>query len=391
MRMGPHVNTPHRANVAADYIRAVRPNACKVLDSGMDSRVMDAARETGTAIIGRVYWDDQKLGAEYGRFIGRVVAFAHQFPHVQYLEGANEDFQGGADLTRYAAHEIERMKALEAIGRKAIIGNFSCGQPQYGEWPRFRPALEYAAAHGHVLGLHEYSGPVMQWMAGNNQIVNGAYRLDDAADRPGMTGHLTLRYRHVLKLAREWGIGNLQIAITESGVDDVNPRPGPQGKGWRSYIGTPYQAMAPFGDYAQQLAWYGRRLSEDPNVVAWVDFGFSQAGDWQTFDLSEDGVMRDKVIVEMQRLPRSGAPAPTPQPPPSPVPVPPASTAPPFVAVEVQRSEGRLAVARRAYGLPASTPMAAQKAAVAQLEAANVGRTWGAGDWLRVPDRKVEG
>lgn len=391
MRLGPHVNTPHRANVAADYIRAVKPNACKVLDSGMDGRVIDAARETGAAIIGRVYWDSQKLGAEYGRFTGRVVAFAHQFPHVAYLEGANEDFQGGDELSRYAVHEIERMKALEAIGRKAIIGNFSCGQPQYGEWSRFRPALEYAAAHGHVLGLHEYSGPVMQWMAGNNQIVGGAHRLDDAGERQGLTGHLTLRYRHVLKLAREWGIGNLQIAITESGIDDVNPRPGPQGKGWRSYVGTQYADMAPFGDYSRQLAWYGRRLSEDANVVAWVDFGFSQAGDWQTFDLSEDGAMRDRVIAEMQRMPRTGSsiPAPTPQPAPSPAPVPPpAPTAGPFAAIEVAKGEGRDSVARRAYSLP-TRPVATVKDAVRRIEGANPGKDWGPGARLRVPGLKV--
>lgn len=433
MRMGPHVNTPHRANVAADFVRETQPDAVKVLDSGMDGRVIAAAREVGAQIIGRVYWDRQQLGAEYGRFIGRVVAFAHQHPEIGLLEGANEDFQGGQDLARYAEHEIERMKALEAIGRRAVIGNFSCGQPQYSEWPRFRPALEYAAAHGHVLGLHEYSGPVMQWMAGDNQVVRSGfafgavldefqaaddllawhranyrrrrplmaralfgftssapalddYRLNDACERPGVRGHLTLRYRYVLDLARQWGIPQLQVAITESGIDDVQPRPGPQGKGWRSYLGTPYAALAPFGDYAQQLGWYGRRLTEDANVVAWVDFGFSQAGDWQTFDLSEDDVMRGRVAAEMHRLPRGHAAAS----PPTPAPVPPVAVAQgPFAAIEVRKGQGKLAVARAAYGLPKTAPAAQVKAAVARIEEANPGLAWATGARLRVPGYRL--
>lgn len=316
--MGCHVNTPHRAGVAAEYIRRVKPDAVKVLSSGMDGQVIAAAKEVGALIIGRLYWDDQKLGAAYGDFTRRVVQWARENPDIGWLEGANEFAQSPGELERYAEHEIERMKALDAIGRKAVIGNFSCGQPDLAQWSRFRPALEYAAAHGHCLGLHSYSGPVMQWLAGGNQWNNGAYTLTDPCEGPGVEGWLTLRYRKALKQFKAWGIGHIKIAITESGIDDVQPRPGPQGKGWKSYIGTEYQNMAPFGDYADQLAWYGRRLTEDANIIAWVDFGFSQAGDWSTFDLSDSPAMRERVIAAMQAIPRghpSTVPAPQPQPP----------------------------------------------------------------------------
>lgn len=317
MRVGPHVNTPHRGDVAAAFIRRVQPPMVKMLDSGWDGRIAAAARETGAAIIGRVYWDDQRLGASYGRFIDRTVEWARGKPDVQLIEGANEFAQSPGELERYAALEIERMRAMDAIGRKAVIGNFSCGQPDLGAWHLFRPALEYAATHGHVLGLHEYSGPVMQWMAGSNQWNDGRPTLDDPATDPLVEGWLTLRYRKLLALCRGWGIGRLQIAITESGIDDVQPRPGPQGKGWKSYLGTEYQNRAPFGDYADQMRWYGARLSEDQNIVGWVDFGFSQAGDWETFDLSNAAAMRERVEAAMLTLPRSyAAPAPTPPPPP---------------------------------------------------------------------------
>lgn len=303
MRMGPHVNTPHRASVAADYIRRVRPDACKMLDSGWSQDVVDAARGSGTKIIGRYYWDDQKLGAEHGRFIARSVGFAVA-QGVDWMEGCNEDFQHGEELARYAEAEIERMKALERAGKVAVIGCFSTGQPQLGDWRYFRPALEYAAVHGHILGLHEYSGPVMQWMAGGNQVTSSGNVLIDSCDRPSVEGWLTLRYRKALALFHSWGIGNIKIVITESGIDDVNPRPGPQGKGYKSYYGTAYQSMSPFGDFASQMGWYGRRLTEDTNVVGWTDFGFSQAGDWETFDLSSDPVMLARVESEMLRLPR---------------------------------------------------------------------------------------
>lgn len=326
MRVGPHVNTTHRAGVAVEYIRRVQPDAVKVLNSGMDGRVIAAAQAAGSLIIGRVYWDNQQLGAAYGRFIDRVIQFAREHPEIGWLEGANEFAQSPGELERYAEHEIERMKALDAIGRKAVIGNFSTGTPDVAHWSRFRPALEYAAAHGHALGLHSYSGPVMQWLAGGNQRTATGDVLADPCEGPDVDGWLTLRYRKVLKICRAWGIGHIKIAITESGIDDVQPRPGPQGKGWKSYLGTEFENRSPFGDYASQLAWYGRRLTEDQNVIAWVDFGFSQAGDWETFDLSNADAMRARVVVEMLKLPRGhGAvvPAPPPVTPPSPPPTPP--------------------------------------------------------------------
>lgn len=303
MRMGPHVNTTHNTGPVEDYIRRVRPDAVKLLDTGWSGAVVAEARRAGSVIIGRYYWDAQKLGAEHGRFIERSVGFAVA-QGVDWMEGCNEAFQGPDELARYAEAEIERMKALERHGRKAIIGCFSTGQPQYADWRYFRPALEYAAAKGHILGLHEYSGPVMQWMAGGNQVTAAGYVLNDACERANVDGHLCLRYRAVLRQCQEWGIGNLKIAITESGIDDVNPRPGPQGKGYKSYYGTQYANLAPFGDYASQMAWYGRRLTETPNVVGWTDFGFSQAGDWATFDLATDPAMRERMINEMSRLPR---------------------------------------------------------------------------------------
>lgn len=367
MRLGPHVNTPHRAGIAAEYIRRVQPAAVKVLSSGVDGRVIAAAQEVGALIIGRVYWDNQQLGAAYGRFIGRVVEFAQSHPEIGWLEGANEFAQSPGELERYAEHEIERMKALDAIGRKAVIGNFSTGTPDVAHWARFRPALEYAAAHGHVLGLHSYSGPVMQWLAGANQRTAAGDILTDPCERSDAEGWLTLRYRKALKIFKAWGIGHIKVALTETGIDDVQPRPGPQGKGWKSYIGTEFESRSPFGDYAAQLAWYGRRLTEDPNVIAWVDFGFSQAGDWETFDLSNADAMRERVIAEMLKLPR-GHGADVPAPPPVTPPTTPPTQPPPGGGMNTveQLIWTDVAKAHAARGLPYTPTNALIKAAMIQ-------------------------
>lgn len=54
-----------------------------------------------------------------------------------------------------AQREIECMKAAEALGRRCCIINAATHQSA-ADWQTMRPAIEYAVAHGHVIGVHVY-------------------------------------------------------------------------------------------------------------------------------------------------------------------------------------------------------------------------------------------
>lgn len=389
--VGLHIHSSDYNDAAREYIRVARPSVVKWLDDDGGSPLVAEAKAAGSLTVLRVYEQNQKLGAEGARYIGRVKAAMQRWPAFMVAEGYNEEFQSATEAARRAEFDIELMKAMDSIGRKAAIFSVSTGQPETAFWAAYLPALRYAADHNHYVAVHEYGGgPIgMKWGAGLNQWNGGHPGLGDpcTSNTTALRGWWCLRYRRAVDEWRRLGLTTIpRIIQTEGGLDDIWPRPGHGGKGYKDYIG---EHPANVGDYAAQWQWLCERWAEDDYFVGGVDFGFATRDpQWSSFDMATDPTTLAQVTAAMQRLGAS-APAPAPQPPPAPVPVPPAPTAPPFVAVEVQRSEGRLAVARRAYGLPAGTPMAAQKAAVARLEAANVGRTWGAGDWLRVPDRKV--
>ena len=88
------------------------------------------------------------------------------------------------------------------------------------------------------MALHEYSAPVMQYGVGDNQWNGGQFVLNDPADDHDELGWWTLRYRRSVAEWRKLGLETIPpIIITESGIDDIQPRPGPAGKGWRETHG----------------------------------------------------------------------------------------------------------------------------------------------------------
>lgn len=82
----------------------------------------------------------------------------------------------------------------------------------------------------------------MQWMAGDNQwdfVRNAPKSILDPCQSPSALGWLCLRYRRAYQLFAGWGLGDLSLFITEGGVDDVTPRPGSQGEGYRDFASSP--------------------------------------------------------------------------------------------------------------------------------------------------------
>lgn len=407
MKTGLHCNTTRDTEGIYRYYRESGANVIKVMT--FDRPFLERMKAAGVTVIGRVYDGNQDFGDDAKQANAEVLKKAREMRGlVDLWEGFNEFAPFEGEIGRYAEIEIARMQLLGAHGFRCIIGNFSCGQPQRpwdptnrGSWDKFRPAIEEAVAGGHALGLHEYSGPYMQYMV---QTPDGLNQWDHAANRfkgasangiwdPKLQGHLTLRYRSVYDrvFRQAWGMTRVpDLYITEGGVDNVNPRPGGQGAGYKAFANTEWARLPGIGDYAEQRRWYMWQVSHDTYVKGVVDFGYgTEDPTWGDFDMSTDTAMLDRVIAREADLPigHFGAPAPTPtpQPAPSPAPVP---TAGPFAAIEVGKGEGRDSVARRAYSLP-PRPVATVKDAVRRIEGANPGKDWGPGARLRVPGLKV--
>lgn len=359
MRLGLHANDTSNHAAILDYYDRSGAKVFKTLV--FHAPLLGALKARDVTIIGRVYTDTQRLGGQVAKdFLKNLVETAKRHPQVDYWEGYNEEFAGPDDIGRYAEFEIERMQALEAIGRKAIIGCFSCGTPALPDdadpnkaqsWARFMPAIAHAhRSKRHALGLHEYSGPYMQYFTetpdGHNQWKSNRWTGISANSNfywlKNLTGHLTLRYRKVYAQAlAAAGYGDLPLFITEGGLDDTTPRPGPHGKGYKAFQQGGWDSLDGIGDYAEQLFWYFWQISHDTYVKGATDFGWegTRTG-WPDFDLSTDAAMLNRIIDKMKRdLPvgHFGAttPAPTPVPPvvtPAPTPIPPVSPPGPIPA-----------------------------------------------------------
>lgn len=317
MRTGLHCNTTRNQAKLLDYYRRSGARVVKVME--YDPPTLDALKALGVTIIGRRYIERADLDNK--AFIKEIAGLARGYPQVDYWEGFNEVFSDrDGNIEKYAQYEIDRMKALEAVGKKAAIGCFSTGTPDMVDWPLFRPALEYAYQHGHALALHEYAGPFMQWLCGENQWDHEAgrpKRVDDPCVSPTVEGWLTLRYRKAYKLFKTWGLGDLPFFITEGGIDDTTPRPGGQGNGYKDHQQEEWIRL--HGDYSIQRRWYMWQVSHDKQCKGVVDFGWDDAsGKWAAFDLSTDDAMRERIIAAEASLPAGhfyeGTPMPIPPP-----------------------------------------------------------------------------
>jgi hypothetical protein len=248
------------------------------------------ARSPGTLIVGRVTLEQLDLNrtdmaAEARRAVDAVLPIAldeRRVGLVDAWEGFNEPVPGDEEqMRRLAELEAERVRLLAQNGLRAVVGNFSAGQPPLEWWPAFRPALETAQAQGGYLGLHEYSAPTI-WFNTNRFPL-------DFRVHPADEGWLTLRYRKVYnQFLVPWGL-RLPLLITECGVDGlVGDRPGPPGQGWKDF--ADYWAelgMGPDapGNYVEQLAWYDGQLQQDDYVQGSAIFAMTAFQEWESYQL----------------------------------------------------------------------------------------------------------
>lgn len=321
--IGLHVNAGRDAGAFRAYIDKARPSVCKWLTDGIgDGSWVRYAKAAGCLTVGRLYVpdDEQSLSAE-GQLamLAGIRAAIRQYPDIDAWEGFNESFQRAPEIAARAAFDIKLMSLCASLGRKAVIGSFSVGQPQWpatgaaaDDWAAYLPALQAAAAGGHYVGLHEYGGPAMQWGAGGNQmsaLQGGRWVNVDPCTRPGVDGWFALRYRKAVAHWRELGLRSIpRIIITESGLDDIQPRPDVGARsGFRSYEGTEWIRHPILGDFADQLAWQSERWAEDDYVVGGVVFCYGDAsGKWGAFDVLGSGL--ERLADRMASLPDVGKP-----------------------------------------------------------------------------------
>jgi len=261
-------------------------------------------------------------------------------PRITHWSGFNEPVWSTAeDMAWFAQVEIERMRLLAGIGRKAVIGDFSTGCPPLELWDAFLPALQFALENECLLGLHEYSTPWMWWMTSTHQV--------DPNEDQGDEGWTTLRYRKVIRQVLEpAGLGRLRIAITECGLDPgVHPYPpGCPGGTWRQLgdFWREHDGKAdPAAYYLEQLAWYDDELRADPQIAGAAVFCAGNFGrPWSDFD-----VAGSPVITGMQARIAAMPPAPF-------VYAIPDTPTPPLVPEPVVRGNPRVQYWRRYVLLP---------------------------------------
>jgi len=303
--------SPERA-MFERWITTVRPPVVKFCRQSCDNALLAWTQAQGSKTLAR-YVDVALVssGAENGRLARKVIGeLTPFFANLDYVEFANEELQGKDDPKQWdilmeACLDFMRQldEANKAAGRKgpkACIANTSVGQPELERWSRASTleTARYAAANGHVWGIHEYYKPD-PWAL----VEGGKAAWDGTAPAQGW---LMLRVVKAIQLMRHAGVTGFRFIITESGRDNVPGQPG-LGGGFRDVPGEPY---------ADRMAEYGRHLSAIPECIGWVDFGYNAWEGWKQFDLTEDEPMHEKMIQAMAKLPR-GAPGP-PQPQPQP-------------------------------------------------------------------------
>ena len=298
-----------------------------ILVAAVTKLVGDWGLQPNGLVIGRVFNDGMDAKKYYiegwtpqgaaQSFVDNQLPVYEANPHIVYWEGDNEQqWDLSESMAWYAEYEIERMKIMDALGLKCVIGNFSTGKPDHDLWEYFLPACQVGRDYEAILGLHEYSCPWIWWMTGEWQ--------KESDEDVGRYGYTTLRYRRVYD---EWLIpadAVVPLIVTEFGIDPgVGPAPeGCEPATWKGLHdwwlahqngytwpdGTYKEHPAPYSSddaeyYVNQCIWYDQEMQQDFYAVGWTLFTWGSFGEpWESFDVAGTPVA-DLLIAYMQSNP----------------------------------------------------------------------------------------
>ncbi len=295
---------------ALEIVAKGKPALVKTLevDGGFARGIKDISPTTlvvGRIVLGQLNLDVDPIPLAHD-YVNKILTLTGSDPlrieAIDAWEAYNEPVADTVDkMKRLADFESERTRILAENGIRSVIGNFAVGHPPLELWPEFKPALHAIRQYNGYLGLHEYSAPVMQYLAGALQPNNQPHQGDE--------GWLTLRYRkayrqHLIPM----GYGDVPALITECGIDGSIPsRPGPEeAKGWQDFIDT-WLANGlrndPPGVYMDQLIWYDQNLQQDDYIKgAAIFLAGSNDPQWNSFDIvgPNAGRMADLLIQYLQ-------------------------------------------------------------------------------------------
>jgi len=381
-----HVQSHLAHDMVIDYCKRTQPTVVKFLDDPRRDTI-EAIKSVSpaTKVIYRMFWGEQTDAVSYKAFRTKAVKRAEELKGlVNFMEGWNEF--GLSDLSRLASFvqwEIGLGKALNDAGMGACLGQVSTGafdaggyliQTDDGSMPLakagrrvsdaqrsairlpykegrggrirmtdaltsskafdvMRPLFEFLHATGpdNIWGSHEYTSPYITY---GWRTPDGLNQWDHARDAykgysvtgiwsPTIDGWWTLRYRMLWRVLQMEKLTNVSMAFTETGIDDIQPRPGPQGKGWRDFRHTEWARLPGLGPWSKQAGIYARQLEYDPYVLGAVTYGFGTVDKaWLSFDDSVNRVLFEDFIKE-QKETSSPIPEDPPDPPVDPPPPPP--------------------------------------------------------------------
>lgn len=227
-----------------------------------------------------------------GWYVNNVLDKAmFESPWIQFWESPNEP--GWNDewdaLTKrgimqwYAEYLSEFARLLQARGKRAVLGNWSVGQPSFDGWQYYGPVLEATRKYNAVLGRHSYA-----WL---NESLGLRHRADQAE-------FSKLGYR------------NVPLVITECGAENTHGM-----KKWREEYANDFPRY-----FREWIAPFEREIRKDPYVLGATLYtvGTGGSNDWVKDDVSGTPIV--EMLTELSREPWPPTSEP-PRPPPTPQPV----------------------------------------------------------------------
>ena len=203
--------------------------------------------------------DPVALAQQYAAIV--FAPLVKQWPRIDAWEGPNEVGIAPNEIDRmkwYVAFLAEFARQMQALGKRAVIGAWAVGTPEFSLWQYYGPVLQACRDYNAILSRHSY-GPLNQW-------YSFRHRLDEVE-------------------FQKLGFSNTPLIISECGADGLGQ---PGWNKWRRMFGGDIAGY--WNGYLQPFI---KEIEKDPYVLGAALFtvgtGFASA--WQDFDVAGVGLI----------------------------------------------------------------------------------------------------
>ncbi len=182
------------------------------------------------------------------------------YPAIDVWEGPNEigcNPDQVAEMKWYSAFLAELGKQIHVLGRRACLGAWAVGSPDFSLWQYYVPVLQACRDYDAILSRHAY-GPLDQWYS--------------------------FRHRQDQAMFQQLGFARTPLIISECGADHLGNFPGTWRKVWGNRADSYWQ---------EYLLQFTQELEKDNYVLGATLFtagtGFSQV--WRNFDVGDTSLV----------------------------------------------------------------------------------------------------